>query len=153
MTLYFVQHGKSLAKELDPERGLSPVGISETEKIAEFAFQQGLVVNQIFHSGKKRAEQTAQLFAQAIRPTPQIAQLDGLNPMDDVTQFAELLENHQNTLFVGHLPFMEKLAAYLITGQADKPVVKFQNGGIICLDEDPDNESWFIKWTLMPLIR
>jgi len=150
MALYLVQHGKSLAKELDPERGLSPVGISETKKIAEFAFQQGLLVNQIFHSGKKRAEQTAQLFAQVIRPTPQIAQLDGLNPMDDVTQFAELLENRQNTLYVGHLPFMEKLVGFLTTRNANNLVLKFQNSGIVCVEQIEDDRRWSIKWSLVP---
>ena len=150
MVLYFVQHGKNLAKELDPERGLSPVGISETEKIAEFAFQQGLAVGQIFHSGKKRAEQTAQLFAQAIKPTPTIAQLDGLNPMDDVQQFAKLLENRQNTLFVGHLPFMEKLVSFLTTRNANNLVLKFQNSGIVCMEQNEDDHRWSIKWSLVP---
>ena len=150
MALYLVQHGKSLAKELDPDRGLSPVGISETEKMAKFAFQQGLAVNQIYHSGKKRAEQTAHLFAQAIKPMPTIAQLDGLNPMDDVQQFANLLENRQNTLFVGHLPFMEKLVGFLTTKNANNIVVKFQNSGIVCMERNEGDQRWSIKWSLVP---
>ena len=150
MTIYLVQHGKSLAKELDPERGLSPVGISETEKIAEFAFQQGLVVDKIFHSGKKRAEQTAQLFTQAVKPVPKIAQLEGLNPMDDVTQFAELLDNRQNAMFVGHLPFMEKLVSFITTGNSNNLVLKFQNSGIVCMEQIKESNRWSIKWSLVP---
>jgi phosphohistidine phosphatase len=48
---------------------------------------------------------------------------------------------------------MERLTTYLTTGSAKgAAVLKFQNGGIVCLDQDPDNHTWFIKWTLMPHI-
>jgi phosphohistidine phosphatase len=49
------------------------------------------------------------------------------------------------------LPFMEKLTSYLVTGSPDRPpVLRFQNGGIVCLDLDKETNSWFIKWTLFP---
>lgn len=56
-------------------------------------------------------------------------------------------------MLVGHLPFMERLTAYLITGSIERPVFRFQNGGIVCLDETPDKQSWVIKWSLMPHIE
>jgi phosphohistidine phosphatase len=56
-------------------------------------------------------------------------------------------------MLVGHLPFMERLTSYLITGSTDKPVFKFQNGGILCMDQDMDTHTWFIKWALMPYIE
>jgi hypothetical protein len=37
MAVYLVQHGKSLAKSEDPEKGLSAEGKKETERIAEVA--------------------------------------------------------------------------------------------------------------------
>ena len=40
----------------------------------------------------------------------------------------------------------------LVTGSVGTPVFKFQNGGILCLDEDPESRSWVIKWSLMPKI-
>ena len=55
-------------------------------------------------------------------------------------------------MLVGHLPFMERLAAHLITGRADKPVFLFQNGGIVCVEQHPESGDWAIKWTLMPNI-
>ena len=30
--------------------------------------------------------------------------------------------------------------------------VPLENGGIVCLDRYPENDSWFIKWTLFPHI-
>ena len=53
-------------------------------------------------------------------------------------------------MLIGHLPFMEKLAAYLLTGFNENLTVKFQNGGLVCLDKETDSDSWFLKWMLVP---
>jgi phosphohistidine phosphatase len=55
-------------------------------------------------------------------------------------------------MLVGHLPFMERLTAFLITGSIDRPVFKFQNSGIVRLDKDPETQAWVILWSLMPAI-
>jgi len=39
-----------------------------------------------------------------------------------------------NTMVVGHLPFLEWLTSFLITGRQSPVVFKLQNGGILCLD-------------------
>ena len=72
--------------------------------------------------------------------------------MDDVAAFAAAIGPDTNTMLVGHLPFMERMTAYLVTGSVDNPVFKFQNSGIVCLDQDPDTQSWIIIWALMPHI-
>jgi len=64
----------------------------------------------------------------------------------------QISQIHVDVMFVEHLPFMEQLTAYLITGSFEKPVLKFQNSGIVCLDKDPTIVSWVIKWALMPPI-
>jgi phosphohistidine phosphatase len=151
MALFLVQHGKSLAKEQDPERGLSEQGIKEVEHMANTARKHNIQVSCIKHSGKKRARQTAELLASALNPAQGIQQTSGLGPMDDVTRFAQTLRHDENLMLVGHLPFMEKLTSWLITHSTDKPVLKFQNGGIVCLEQDPDGQ-WIIKWTLVPHI-
>ena len=150
MTLYLVQHGQSLSKDVDPDQGLSKKGILETERIAGVAKNYQINVGQILHSIKTRARKTADLFASALNPAGGVTEVDGLKPMDDVASFAASINPDPNTMLVGHLPFMERMTAYLITGSIDKPVFKFQNSGIVCLDKDPDSESWVIVWTLMP---
>jgi phosphohistidine phosphatase len=72
--------------------------------------------------------------------------------MDDVAACAAKIDPEENVMLVGHLPFMERIASYLITGSIDQAVIKFQNSGIVCLDKDPETQSWVIKWTLMPNI-
>ena len=152
MALYLVQHGKSLPKDQDPDQGLSEEGKSETELIAKTAKEKGITVSQIKHSVKTRARQTADILARALNPNQGIQEISGIKPMDDVAEVATGLDPAENTMLVGHLPYMERMTAFLITGSIDKPVFKFQNSGIVCLDKDPEAQAWVIKWALMPNI-
>jgi phosphohistidine phosphatase len=152
MALYLVQHGKSLPKDKDPQKGLSEEGVAETKRIAEVAKGYKVPVAGITHSGKTRARQTAEILAKALEPGSGIDERSGLSPLDDVADFAGSIDSARNRMFVGHLPFMERLTAYLITGSIARPVFKFQNSGIVCLDMDPDSRSWVIRWSIMPHI-
>ena len=152
MALYLVQHGKSLSKDIDPDQGLSEEGIAETKRIADVAANYGVNVSLIKHSVKTRAHKTAEIFASALNPPGGAVEVGGLKPMEDVITFAATIDSDENTMLVGHLPFMERMTSYLVTGSTDKPVFKFQNSGIVCLNKDPAGSSWVIVWTLMPKI-
>jgi phosphohistidine phosphatase len=152
MALYLVQHGKSLPKDQDPDQGLSEEGIAETEQIARLAKDAGFNVSQIRHSVKTRARQTAEIFAGAINPKQGIREVRGIKPLDDVAEYAANIDPVEDVMIVGHLPFMERMTSFLITGSIDKPVLKFQNSGIVCLDKDPEAQAWAIRWTLVPHI-
>jgi phosphohistidine phosphatase len=148
MALYLVQHGKCLPEDIDPERPLTDEGIADVKRIADVAAGYKIKVNRIIHSGKLRALQTAELFAQKLLPPEGVSEAEGLKPKDDVSQFKS--DAGSNNMIVGHLPFMERLASYLVTGSYEKRIFKFQNGGIVCLDIIDD--AWVIKWALMPHI-
>ncbi len=150
MSFFLVQHGRSLPKETDTEQGLSEEGISDVKRIAGVAKGYGVHVSCIKHSGKKRARQTAEIFSSYLEPESGVNESSGLKPLDDVTAVVESLTKIKDTMIVGHLPFMGRLTSYLITGSIDIPVFKFQNGGVLCIDKDPDIQSWVIKWGLMP---
>jgi len=152
MALYLVQHGQSLPKDVDPDQGLSDEGAAETKRIAEVARGYEVKVSLIRQSGKKRARQTAEILAGALNPAGGVAEASGLKPLDDVADAAAGLDAAANTMLVGHLPFMERMASFLVTGSAQKPIFKFQNSGIVCLEKDPRSGSWVIVWTLMPNI-
>jgi len=152
MTLYLVQHGQSLPKDVDPDQGLSELGVAETERIAGVAKNYHINVKLIMHSVKTRARKTADILASALNPTNGVKEVEGLKPMDDVAACAAKIDPDENVMLVGHLPFMERITSYLITGSIDQPLIKFQNSGIVCLDKDPETQGWVIKWTLMPNI-
>ncbi len=152
MAIFLVQHGKALSEEIDPKRGLSEAGKTEVVQIAKVAQNYQVKVSSIIHSGKKRAKQTADIFNEYLKPENGVHEKSGLNPLDDVPEFAASLMNN-DTMYVGHLPFMDKLTSFLITASTNKPVFKFQNGGIVCLEYNPETDIWIIKWTLMPNIN
>jgi len=152
MALYLVQHGKSLPRDVDPAQGLSDEGMAEVNRIADVAGGYGVHVSLIAHSVKKRARQTAEIFAAALKPEKGLEERAGLKPMEDVTAVAQNLDGEENLMLCGHLPFMTRLTSLLITGSIEKPVFKFQNGGIVCLERNAETGGWTIKWTLMPHI-
>jgi phosphohistidine phosphatase len=153
MALYLVQHGKSLPREQDPEQGLSQEGLAEVNRIAGVAAGYGVRPGAIKHSGRKRAQQTARVFAEALLAGGGEAEpISGIGPVDDAAAVANTLKTDDNLMLVGHLPFMERLTGFLVAGSAERLVFKFQNGGIVCLDKAPEDRFWFIKWTLMPKI-
>lgn len=148
MALFLVQHGRSLSKDKDPEKGLSDAGKQDSRRIADVAKSYAIPVAKIVHSGKKRAAQTGIIFQDALQPKLDLAKIFGINPMDDVKAFGDTIDPAADLMVVGHLPFMEKLVSYLTAGLEEKRVYKFQNSGIVCLGRE-DND-WFIKWTLNP---
>jgi phosphohistidine phosphatase len=152
MPIYLVQHALSLPKEQDAEQGISEEGQADVDRIANVAQAHNINVKKIQHSGKKRARQTAELFENVLKPTEGVESSSGLNPLDDVTEFADSLQSSSNCMIVGHLPFLQRLTSWLIIGKIEHTVFKFQNGGLVCLDKSPEDKYWHIKWTLMPKV-
>jgi phosphohistidine phosphatase len=150
MALYLVQHGKSYSKEEDTEKKLTNTGAVEVKKMADAAALCNVKVSSIIHSGKKRALQTAVILAISL-DVSDVIEAEGMNPNDEIESFVKNNDLGENMMIVGHLPFMEKLAAYLVTGNAAQPIIKFQNGGIVCFDQYEDR--WMIKWVLNPQIN
>jgi phosphohistidine phosphatase len=152
MALYLVQHGQCHSKEQDPLKGLSDIGREQTALIAGVAADYQVSVSQVAHSGKLRAQQTAEIFADALKPQNGMQVISGIAPLDDVASFAGSLALDEDLMLVGHLPFMEKMIAFLVTGQEQPSIFQMQNSGIVCIDADPRTGKSIIKWTLMPKI-
>ena len=150
MPLYLVRHGEAHPEAADPDRSLTEAGKATARAMAKVAAAFNIPVSQVCHSGKTRARQTADIFSKYLKPSAGVTEIKAINPNDDVTKIAPELDPALNTMLVGHLPFMERLVSYLITGSPDKAIIKFQAGGIVCLDQIEKNGSWYIKWALMP---
>ena len=150
MFLYLVQHGEAKSKENDPSRGLSDKGFEDIGKVADYACKLNINVDQIFHSGKTRALQTAEVLGKSIKPKNGISEQDGLAPMDDPEIWLNRLSKiEENTMLVGHLPHLSKLAAQLLCGDRDKTIVNFKNACIVCLNRD-DKGGWSLAWMITP---
>jgi len=152
MAIYLVQHGISLSKEVSPDPGLSEKGRQEVQLIADVAASYHICPARIMHSGKQRARETAEIFHNTLKVENDISQADGIKPMDDVIAFAQGIDETSSLMIVSHLPFLERLTAYMTSGNTETTVYKFQNGGIVCLEQLPAPYEWVIKWALMPNI-
>ena len=153
MNIYLVQHGNPVPKEKDPDRPLSDKGKEDVEKAADFLKKAGIEVNEIFHSGKTRARQTAEIMISRLNPGKEPLVKEGISPLDDVKFMAEEIKQSQNDfMIVGHLPYLAKLASFLTTGSDANSVVGFQQGGVVCLMPVEDKTTWAIAWMLVPEI-
>jgi phosphohistidine phosphatase len=148
MRLYLVQHGEAKSEAEDPERSLTLRGEEETRKIANAAKKLDLRPLRIYHSGKKRAEQTAEIIAGAFGLFPQLGQ--GLNPNDDVQPWVERISREaEDLMIVSHLPFLEKLASFLVCGTEGARAVLFHYSAIVCL-EKKEAARWAVDRVLKP---
>jgi phosphohistidine phosphatase len=150
MKLYLVQHADAEAKEADPQRPLSGRGLMNIRRVASFlARKETTKVSHILHSGKRRAEQTAEILAAELLPGS-VTATDGLNPLDDPAIWTgRLAETNEDLMLVGHLPHLGKLAAQLVTGDAEQQPITFRMGGAFCLARDDDG-NWSVCWGIVP---
>jgi phosphohistidine phosphatase len=149
MTLYLVQHGEAKPETEDPERSLTESGTQTVEQMADWAVRMGIKVDQIRHSGKLRAEQTATIFANHLDPSRGMIAVQGLTPLDNVNSIAASLQGEQESIIlVGHLPHLSRLVGMLVTGDQERVVVRFRNAGIVCLSRQEKN--WAIDWVMQP---
>ncbi len=145
MKVYLVQHAKPKPEEEDPQKPLSEQGEVEAQKVAEFA--KNIKVNKIQHSGKLRAQQTAEILGKSLGVD--VVKTDSLEPMADTQIWANRIEEHsEDVLLVGHLPHLAKLASQLLTQNQEKPVISFKQGGIICLEKT--ERGWQVAWMVTP---
>jgi phosphohistidine phosphatase len=150
MRLYLVQHGEALSKEADPQRPLSDVGQTDVSRLARFLKAASVQASRIIHSGKKRAQQTADLLAPAIVSGQAAQAFPGLEPNDPPEEFAaQMAQWREDTVVVGHLPFLERLVALLVVGNQDELVSSFRPGTALCLERTGPGQ-WTIAWMIRP---
>jgi len=151
MHVYLVQHAEALPSETDPVRPLSEKGQSDARMMGEYLFRHThLYLSVVLHSGKVRAAQTAELLAASFGIPHQST--TGLNPSDDPEVWArQLITSNKDVMLIGHLPHLQRLAGLLLGNDEGLSMLKFHNGGVVCLERD-DVREWCIEWVLTPAL-
>jgi len=140
-----MQHGLATDKAENPERSLSAQGIDNTSAIAKQLKLSVVPVSKVFHSGKLRAQQTAEIIATELSITT--SAIEHLSANDDAKLFTQQL-NTNYALYVGHLPHLENLVSLLLAGREKPPLIKFQNSAVACLECHGD--FYQLSWYLTP---
>ena len=153
MDLYLMQHGQATTETEDPERPLTDAGRAAVQRVAKRARTADVRISGCLHSGKLRAEQTAQLLVREIGVEPSVEARPGLAPNDPVVPVAQWLRaetEHQSLALVGHMPFLGRLASLLVVGDEQAQVVGFQMGGLVKLEPKVDRDGFSVAWALPP---
>lgn len=145
-TVYFVQHGMALSKDIDATRPLSDSGAKAVHKMATQLQHNNIVIHNIAHSGKLRALQTALIFAQVLN-IKNIFELKGMKPNDPSNELIEQITDDAS-MYVGHLPNIQNVVSNLVTADENMDVIKFQNCAVACIEINSDNSH--IKWFILP---
>jgi phosphohistidine phosphatase len=150
MYLYLVRHGEALSEKVDPERHLSEQGMLDVSEMAAFMACAGVKVDQIWHSSKERARRTARIIAEAV-PHKNMVERQGLSPNAPVAGIAEEIgQVREDLMIVGHLPFLDLLAARLLTGNDHEGFLAFAAGGAACLEKWEG--GWKFFWMMEPAV-
>jgi phosphohistidine phosphatase len=151
MKLFLIQHGEAKSEREDPERSLTEIGEEEVKRISMVAEKLNIRPSRVYHSGKTRAKQTAEIIVSGLKiPDLKIEAVQGLNPNDDVRPWTERISKEsEDLMLVGHLPFLDKLTSVLLCGNENARVVLFRYSAIVCLDQKED-KRWAVRWILTP---
>jgi phosphohistidine phosphatase len=158
MHVYLVQHAVAVPAEEDAERPLSTEGRSVLNSVAEhLGARRGLIqpaITEVWHSGKLRAQQTAEVLAKALCPGATIAVQDDMNPKDDPRSVFKRLKKRREEdtaiLLAGHLPHLEGLASLLLCGDERVCPVRITYAGVLCIAGGAD--GWVVEWYLTPAL-
>jgi len=152
MHIYLVQHGAAVPKDENPEKPLSDTGREDVKRIASFLARSRISAARVIHSGKLRALETALLLADVLGPGHVVEEApSGLAPNDSTDDFFAAIDGWtEDTIVVGHLPFMSRMASRLVTGDEDETVVHFKPGSVACLERGENGDGWTVQWFVRP---
>ena len=144
MRLYLVHHGDAVGPEVDARRPLSPHGAEAVERTAAAAAKKGAQPAVVWHSGKLRAKQTAEIFWRACNALAEFSATRDLQPDDPPAWMRDRLRHEPRDLMLaGHYPHLPGLLRLLVP---DAP--PFPLHGIVALQSDDDGETWTELWRL-----
>lgn len=142
-----VHHGDAVGPDVDPMRPLSPAGRAVAARLASDAAARGVRPDAIWHSGKLRARQTAELFWRASNPFAAFSAARGLQPDDPPGWMRDRLAGDpRSILLVGHMPHLARLLHALCRRPVEEPP-DFPLHGCVALEAD--GENWKEIWRLV----
>ncbi len=154
-TLYLLRHAEAAPGIPDEGRPLTPKGLRQVEALALFLKgKAAFAPEDIWHSGLKRAEQTAQGLMQGLNLTASLQLINGLSPNAPVEPIARRLKLlTKNTLIVGHNPFLERLATVLLEAHGEAPVCHMRKASLMALEKVEGvglAGAWQLSWFVGP---
>lgn len=123
-------------------------GRQAVERVAADAAARAAQPAVVWHSGKLRARQTADVFWRACNALAELSATRDLQPDDPPAWIRDRLRGEQrDILLAGHFPHLPRLLALLLTGRADVPA-PFPPHGVVALETTDEGETWRELWRI-----
>ena len=149
MRLFIVQHGHAVAKDVDPDRPLSEQGRHDVEMLEEYLATHNVEVGQVFHSGKTRARETAEILQPLLAPDGRIDARENLAPNDSPEALLrEVQDGDEDILVASHMPFVARAVSLALTGEPERELVHFVPGAVAGIERGSDT-----AWRLFLFVR
>ena len=156
LELYLIRHG--IAAERgdqfpdDSKRPLTSEGIVALRKEAKALDLLDVAFDHIITSPLVRTKQTADVFAECLKPKPSVSNSDTLAPAGSAAGVMQELAKHAKKgriALVGHEPNLGELAARLI---GSRTPLEFKKGGICRIDFEvlPPKGVGHLRWFVTP---
>ncbi|MEO0472233.1 MAG: histidine phosphatase family protein [Bacteroidota bacterium] len=159
-TLVIARHAKSDWPEsvADIDRPLKPRGIKDATWLGELLKQQEFQPDHIISSPANRARSTAQIIADQVRYTKELAiersvYYEGAGQLLSLIQ--DLPEQHETVMIFGHNPTMENVVRYLLQADAH---YEMPTCGMACFESYGRSWKDFVnqcrmRWLLVPRLK
>lgn len=148
LRVYLVHHGDAVGPEVDLRRPLSPNGREDSERVAAEAAARGAKPNVVWHSGKLRAKETAEIFWRACNALADFAATRDLQPDDPPSWMRDRLRHEpRDVMLAGHFPHLPRLLALLLD-RPEATMAHFPLHGIVALRTDDEGERWNEEWRI-----
>lgn len=146
LRLYLAHHGDAVGPGVDIRRPLSNLGRMDTERVAGLAAARGAKPVVIWHSGKLRAKQTAEIFWRACNPLAEFGATRDLQPEDSPGWMADRLRfEARDILIAGHYPHLPRLLTQLAS-QSNLTLGAFPMHGVVALSTKDEGQTWAEEW-------
>ena len=153
MRLFCVRHGHAeYLPNHTGERPLTQKGVDEVSKVAAYLKHKGIGMDvvHLMHSGKLRAQQSAEILASAVADGQSLEVCALLRSDHPTAPLIDLIQEwYDDTMLVGHMPFMSQLVSALILGKDGCDILRFPPGTVVCL-ERIENRRWILNWIMHP---
>jgi phosphohistidine phosphatase len=147
VNLFLVHHSHAVGPDVDPRRPLSPQGRQMVGRMADEAADRGARPAVVWHSGKLRARQTAEVFWRACNALAEVSASRDLQPDDPPEWLRDRLRGEtRDILIAGHFPHLPRVLA-LLTGRHNQ-AVQFPPHGVVALVSDDEGQTWKEMWRL-----
>jgi phosphohistidine phosphatase len=158
LLVYLMRHG--IAADANPgtsdaDRALTPDGVRKTTRVALGLQQLGVKPDLILSSPLRRADETARLVADVLKPDAAIElypPLAGGFIPEDIVKGLRPHRQARELFLVGHQPDLGELASYLLTGSGRIVPLPFKKAGVAAIEVGslPPRGPGTLQWFLTP---